>query len=303
MKSTGLILGTLLLAASLTACGRSEIEFDACGEVNATEITVSAQAAGELMELDIEEGSKVTKGQMLGYVDSIQTYLKLQELISRAEGAKTKTIDIDCQLSAQYAKLEKLQKDLIRYKGLLESEAGTQKQVDDTESEIAMLSAEISAARQSYSQNNEGTENEIGTLNIQIAQSEDQLDKCRIISPIDGTVLTKYAEAGEVVSVGKSIFKVADLDHVYVRAYFTSDQLRGIRLGDTVTVIPDDGSDSPRQYKGRISWIADEAEFTPKNIQTRNERADLVYAVKVSLKNDGNLRLGMYAYIRCDERH
>ena len=132
---------------------------------------------------------------------------------------------------------------------------------------------------------------------MQIAQSEDMLEKCRIKSPIAGTVLTKYAEAGEMVTTGKPLFKVADMDDLYVRAYFTTAQLSKLELGDSVTVIPDDGTREPDRYEGKVTWISDEAEFTPKNIQTRDERADLVYAVKIAVRNDGRLKLGMYAYI------
>lgn len=289
-----------LIAAMLvlSACGKKDIDFDACGEINATEVTVSAENNGRLVSLGIEEGDKLEAGQTVGIIDSVQTYLKLEELIRRKEGAAIKMVDIDCQMESRYAKLEKLEKDLNRYRDLLASQAGTQKQVDDLEGEVAILKGEISATEQNYRQNNDGTQNEISTLSVQIAQTADMLDKCKIKSPISGTVLTKYVEEGEQVTTGKPVFKIADLSRVYVRAYFTTDQLGDLKLGDKVKVIPDDGSKNPKTYEGTVAWISDDAEFTPKNIQTRNERADLVYATKIYVENDGNLRLGMYAYIK-----
>lgn len=295
MKYNYIIVFSILL---ITACGKKDIDFDACGEINATEITVSAENSGRLISLDIEEGDKIAEGQTVGIIDSVQTYLKMKELIRRKEGAAIKRIDIKCQMEGKYAQLDKLEKDLVRYRGLLESEAGTQKQVDDLEGELAILKGEISAAEQSYRQNNDGIENEINTLSVQIDQTADMLEKCKIKSPVSGTVLTKYVEEGEQVSSGKPVFKIADLSKVYVRAYFTTEQLKNLALGDKVTVIPDDGSDNPKKYEGTVTWISDDAEFTPKNIQTRDERADLVYAVKITVNNDGQLRLGMYAYIK-----
>ena len=206
-------------------------------------------------------------------------------------------MDIECQTRAQYARLENLKNELKRSRDLLEKDAGTQKQVDDLESEISVLKGQIAAAEQNYSQNNESVRAEMATLDVQIAQAGDKLGKCRIIAPVSGTVLEKYAEEGESVTSGRQLFKIADMDNLYVKAYFSSARLADLHVGDTVKVIPDDGTAKPAEYEGRVTWISDEAEFTPKNIQTRDERADLVYAVKVAIRNDGGLRLGMYAYV------
>ena len=200
----------------------------------------------------------------------------------------------------QYAQLENLETELGRARDLLGKDAGTRKQVDDLESQIKVLRSQIAAAEQTYRQNNESVECEISTLDVQIAEAEDKLRKCRICSPIDGTVLTKYAEEGEMVTSGKPLFEIADMDHLYVRAYFSTAQLGGIKIGDEVTVIPDDGSPEPAGCKGTVTWISQEAEFTPKNIQTRDERADMVYAVKVEVETGSPLRLGMYAYVIVD---
>lgn len=284
-------------AAALVSCRMKAPDFDACGQINATEVTVSAENSGRLITLDIEEGDVLSRGTNVGCIDSVQTYLKKEELISRKASALVKKVDIKCQTEAQYARLENLETELRRFSDLLAKDAGTQKQVDDIESEIAVLKGQIAAAEQNYRQNNENIDRETGTIDVQIAQTEDMLAKCRIKSPIDGTVLTKYAEAGEMVTTGKPLFKVADMENLYVRAYFTTAQLSEVKLGDEVTVIPDNGTREPDRYTGKVTWISDEAEFTPKNIQTRDERADLVYAVKVAVRNDGRLKLGMYAYI------
>ena len=284
-------------AAALVSCRMKAPDFDACGQINATEVTVSAENSGRLITLDIEEGDVLSRGTNVGCIDSVQTYLKKEELISRKASALVKKVDIKCQTEAQYARLENLETELRRFSDLLAKDAGTQKQVDDIESEIAVLKGQIAAAEQNYRQNNENIDRETGTIDVQIAQTEDMLAKCRIKSPIDGTVLTKYAEAGEMVTTGKPLFKVADMENLYVRAYFTTAQLTEVKLGDEVTVIPDNGTREPDRYTGKVTWISDEAEFTPKNIQTRDERADLVYAVKVAVRNDGRLKLGMYAYI------
>ena len=244
------------------------------------------------------EGDKLTAGEVVGVIDSVQTYLQKEELVRKRSNTQTKWVDIDRQLASQYAQLNKLKSDRERYQALEAKDAATRKQVDDLVSQIAVTEREIAAQRQNYERNNAGIREELALYDVQIAEKDDQLSKCRIVAPIDGTVLTKFAEAGELVTSGKSLFKLADLKQVYVRAYLTTAQLAEVKLGDTVQVTIEDGTDKPRTYEGRLVWIADEAEFTPKNIQTKDERADLVYAAKIALDNDGYLKLGMYAYVR-----
>ena len=266
MNSVKSTLWLAACAAACISCGKN-IEFDACGQIDATQVTVSAESSGKLLSLNLEEGDILHRGQMLGAIDSVQTYLQTRELQERIEGARARLIDIPSQLAPQKNQLASLEKDLARFKSLLAREAATAKQVDDIESQIDILKAQIAAQQQSWERSNSSVESEIATYRVQLAQREDQLAKC-------------------------------DLSKVYVRAYFTTEQLAGIRLGDKLSVIPDDGSARPKEYEGTVSWISDQAEFTPKNIQTRDERADLVYAVKLSVPNDGSLRLGMYAYVR-----
>ena len=275
----------LLAAAVLAAgCRHKTPDFDACGQVDATDITVFSESSGKIMKLDIREGDILSKGECIGYIDTVQIWLQKEELVRRRESAKVKTVDISCQTEAQYAQLENLETELGRARDLLGKDAGTRKQVDDLESQIKVLRSQIAAAEQTYRQNNESVECEISTLDVQIAEAEE----------------TKYAEEGEMVTSGKPLFEIADMDHLYVRAYFSTAQLGGIKIGDEVTVIPDDGSPEPAGCKGTVTWISQEAEFTPKNIQTRDERADMVYAVKAEVGKGSPLRLGMYAYIIVD---
>lgn len=294
MKS-GLVFAALALVAA--GCGK-KIEYDACGQVDATQVTVSAENAGRVLSMAVEEGEEVTAGQLLGALDSVQTYLQIMELRERIAGSSSRLVDIKKQGQPNLSQLENLQNEYERYYKLLEGNATTRKQVDDLTDKIAVLKAQIAAQTQSWERGNASVRSEVQGYEIQLARLEDQLAKCRIVAPVSGTVLTRYAETGEFVTLGKPLFKVADLDQMYVRVYFSSAQLSGLKLNDTVTVIPDDGTASPKRIQGRVIWISEQSEFTPKNIQTRDERADLVYAVKVAVPNDGTLRLGMYAYVR-----
>lgn len=298
MKKQIFYVATAAALLALGSCTDRSREFDACGQIEATEVVVSAEANGRIIALQVTEGDKLTAGEVVGVIDSVQTYLQKEELVRKRSNTQTKWVDIDRQLASQYAQLNKLKSDRERYQALEAKDAATRKQVDDLVSQIAVTEREIAAQRQNYERNNAGIREELALYDVQIAEKDDQLSKCRIVAPIDGTVLTKFAEAGELVTSGKSLFKLADLKQVYVRAYLTTAQLAEVKLGDTVQVTIEDGTDNPRTYEGRLVWIADEAEFTPKNIQTKDERADLVYAAKIALDNDGYLKLGMYAYVR-----
>ena len=286
--------GALLALAG--SC-RQEMKFDACGQIDAVQVTVSAESSGRILSLDADEGDRLEAGETIGAIDSVQTCLQIEEIRRRMEGAKTRIIDIDRQLGPQYSQLRSLENDLERYSRLLQGNAATEKQVSELKDRIELKKAQIAAQKQNWERSNMSVRSEMDGYEIQIEQRLDQLSKCRIKAPVSGTVLTKYAEAGESVTSGKPLIRIADLDNVYVRAYLTAGQLAGMKLGDTLCVIPDDGSASPRRIEGKLTWISQQAEFTPKNIQTRDERADMVYAVKVAVPNDGSLRLGMYAYV------
>lgn len=281
----------------LTGC-RNDIDFDACGQIDAEQVTVSAEASGRILSLNVREGDVLDAGYMVGAVDSVQTALQIRELEQRRDGARSRLIDIDRQQTPQKDQLASLENDYRRYSSLLANNAATQKHVDDLRSQIDIQKSQMAAQKQTWERNNSSVQSEILTYEIQIAEKKDQLAKCSICAPVAGTVLTKYANEGESVTVGKPLFKLANLAETYVRAYFTTSQLAALKLGDELKVIPDDGSASPKEYTGRVIWISSQAEFTPKDIQTRDERAELVYAVKVAVPNDGALRLGMYAYVR-----
>lgn len=302
MKNKTLYILIAIATINLASCSERTRDFDACGQIEATEVLVSAEANGRIVSLQLTEGDKLTAGKEVGVIDSVQTYLQKKELLRKKSNAQTKLVDIDRQLASQYAHLKNLRTDYERYKALEAKDAATQKQVDDLLSQIAVAEREISAKKQTYERNNAGIREEIALYDIQIAEKDDQLNKSRIVAPIHGTVLTKLAEEGELVTAGKSLFKLADMEQIYVRAYLTTAQLADIKLGDSAQVTIEDGTDNPRQYNGQLVWIADEAEFTPKNIQTKDERADLVYAAKIALQNDGYLKLGMYAYVLFNKR-
>ena len=297
MKSRTLYHSLLLLLLLCGACTDKSGEFDACGQVEATEVMVSAESNGRIVRLDLTEGDRLRKGMVVGVIDSVQTFLQKQELLRKKANARTKQVDIRRQLASQYERLNNLRVDYERYRILEAKDAGTRKQVEDLASQIAVAEREIAAQKQTYERNNAGIKEEMELYDVQIAEKEDQLAKCRILAPIDGVVLTKFAETGEMVTAGKSLFKMADMNQVYVRAYLTTPQLSEVKLGDSLRVTIDDGTKKQRSYTGKLIWIADEMEFTPKNIQTKDERADLVYAVKIALRNDGYLKLGMYAFV------
>ena len=298
MKNFGFLIAINVICMSLLiSCNGGERDFDACGQIEATEVIVSAENNGKILRLAINEGDVLEKSQTVGCIDSMPVYLQKRELEERKLSLASKVIDIDRQLAPQIANLANLKKDYERYSTLLVKDAATQKQVDDIETQIKVTERNIDAQKQTYEKNNANINKEIDVFSVQIEQKNDLLAKCRICSPINGTVMTKYAEEGEMVTTGKPIFKIADMDDVYVRAYFTTRQFSDVKLGDTVDVIVEDGTDNPRHYEGKIRWISDEAEFTPKNIQTKDEQADMVYASKIALRNDGFVRIGMYAYV------
>ena len=297
MKRRTLYHSLLLLLLLCGACTDKSGEFDACGQVEATEVMVSAESNGRIVRLDLTEGDRLRKGMVVGVIDSVQTFLQKQELLRKKANARTKQVDIRRQLASQYERLNNLRVDYERYRILEAKDAGTRKQVEDLASQIAVAEREIAAQKQTYERNNAGIKEEMDLYDVQIAEKEDLLAKCRIVAPIDGVVLTKFAEAGEMATAGKSLFKMADMNQVYVRAYLTTPQLSEVKLGDSLRVTIDDGTKKQRSYTGKLIWIADEMEFTPKNIQTKDERADLVYAVKIALRNDGYLKLGMYAFV------
>lgn len=294
MKRIFIYCALPLLAA---ACGRSG-DFDATGTFEATEVVVSAEAAGRILRFDAEEGDVLEAGRQVGAIDTVQLYLQKLQLERQRASVVSNRPDIAKQAASLREQIAKQQTERRRVENLLRDGAATTKQLDDIDAQIKVLNGQLEAQLSTLRNNAASIDENSSSIDLQIARIEDQLAKCRIASPVAGTVLAKYSEAGELASVGRPLMKVADLDRIYLRAYFTSDQLAGLKLGQEVTVTADFGGDSRIDYPGRIVWIASESEFTPKTIQTRDSRANLVYAAKIAVENDGRLKIGLYGEVR-----
>lgn len=286
------VAGYVAMAMLVVSCG-NETEFDAQGTFEATEIVVSAEAVGKVLNFEVEEGVEVIAGKMIGEIDGVQLHLQRKQLVAQQSALLNSRPDVKKQVASLKEQISKQKSELLRVENMLRDGAATQKQRDDIDAHIRVLEGQLEAALSTLSKNAASLDNSSSALEAQIAALDDRIAKCSIASPINGTVLVKYAEAGEFATVGKPLMKVADMEKIYLRAYFTSDQLADIHLGDTVTVVADFGGDKRYDYEGRVSWIASEGEFTPKTIQTKDSRANLVYAVKIAVKNDGRLKIGL----------
>lgn len=287
-------------AALAVSCG-AEAEFDAQGSFEATEVVVSAEAAGRILRFDAEEGTAVESGVTIGQIDTLQLDLQRRQLEAQQAALLASRPDIRAQAAALREQIAKQERELARVQNLLRDGAATTKQRDDIEAQIRILRSQLSATLSSLDKSTVTIDGNAAVVETQIAALDDRIARCRIASPIAGVVLAKYAEAGELAAVGKPLLKVADLEHLYLRAYFTSEQLAAIRLGDRVTVTADFGGDQRYDYEGRIAWISPESEFTPKTIQTRDSRANLVYAAKIAVRNDGRLKIGLAGEVRLND--
>lgn len=292
-----LILG-FGLSLALAACGDKEVEYDASGIFETTEIIVSAQTAGELTALTAEEGRTVEAGERLGCVDTVQLALKKRQLSASLTATDSKRLDRKRQVAALRQQIDNLQREKARFSELLKADAATEKQVDELDYQIAILQRQLEATEEQINSSNSSLDGQSSGIEAQLAQVEDQIRKSVAASPIKGTILAKYAEPGEYVVPGKPLFKVADISRMKLRAYLTADQLTTLKIGQKVTVYADQGKTDRKAYEGTVVWIADEAEFTPKTIQTREERANLVYAVKIAVSNDGLIKRGMYGDVK-----
>lgn len=290
MKRISILLASVLMVA----CSDKSNQSDASGSFEATEIVVSAEANGKLLELNFEEGQVVNDGDLLGKIDSTQLYLKRLQLLSNVSAVGKRRLDVNKQIAAIEEQIATQKRERQRVERLIAAKSGNQKQLDDINASIAVLEKQLAAQKSSIENSNASITDERSALELQVAQLDDQLVKTRIVSPASGTVLAKYAEAGEVTAAGRPICKIADLSKMTLRAYITSAQLTQVKLGQQVTVKTDFGETESRLYKGQIVWISDKSEFTPKTIQTKDERANLVYAIKIAIPNDGYLKIGMY---------
>ncbi len=294
MKRTAMIC---VAAMVLTGCNANRSGYDAEGYFESTDVTVSAESSGKILYFNAEEGADVEAGTLLGCIDTVQLYLTRMQLAKSAESVLKNRPDIAKQVQAMKEQLKTLEREKDRVARLLADGAATQKQMDDIESQIAVMEVQLDAQETALENSVSSLDAQSSSIGMQIAQIDDKLAKCRISSPVSGTVLTKYAEAGEFVAAGRPLFKVADLDRVYLRAYVTSAQLSEIKIGQQVKVYSDYGKGYSKEYPGTVTWISSQSEFTPKNIQTDDERRNLVYAIKVAVGNDGLIKLGMYGGI------
>ena len=288
----GLVLG---------ACTSQEEQYDASGIFETTEVIVSAKGTGELQSFQVEEGQAVRQGEVLGWIDTLQLSLKDRQLAASLLATESKRLDEKRQVAHLRQQIENLQREKERFTALLNAKATTAKQVDDIDYQIKVLQNQLVATKEQINSSNSSLSRQSESIQAQRAQMEDQIRNAMISSPITGTVLTKYAEQGEFAVPGKALFKVADVSRMKLRAYITADQLTQLQIGQAVAVYADRGTTDRKRYAGRVVWIADKAEFTPKTIQTRNERANLVYAVKIAVENDGFIKRGMYGEVRFEE--
>ena len=284
MKKIYVLAGVALM---MTACGNKEKDYDATGTFEATEITVFAEQSGTLLSFDVNEGDKIEATRQVGLIDTTQTWLKIQQMDATKAMYQSQKPDMERQIAATRQQLAKAQQDEQRYRELVADGAAPSKMFDDATSQVKVLQKQLDAQISSLS-----------TSTHSLAQLQDMLRKCHVMTPTKGTILEKYVERGEFVSVGKPLFKIADTESMHLRAYVTSAQLQNIKIGQQVKVFADYGDGQRKEYAGTISWISSRSEFTPKTILTDDERADLVYAVKVAIKNDGFVKIGMYGEVK-----
>lgn len=295
MKKIYIIASVALL---LTACGKKEKEYDATGTFEATETTVSAEQSGTLLSFSLNEGDEVEEGREVGLIDTTQIWLKIQQTRATKAVYNSQKPDMEKQIAATRQQLSKAQTEQRRYQELVNDGAAPRKMLDDAVSQVQVLQRQLAAQISALSTSTDALNKQMAATDVQVNQLRDQLQKCHIYTPVTGTVLEKYVERGEFVAMGKPLFKIADTRQMYLRAYVTSAQLQHIKVGQTVKVFADYGNGQRKAYDGRVSWISSRSEFTPKTILTDDERADLVYAVKIAVKSDGYIKIGMYGEVK-----
>ncbi|MBR5697414.1 MAG: HlyD family efflux transporter periplasmic adaptor subunit [Prevotella sp.] len=289
----------IAVAALMTvACGNKEKEYDATGTFEATEVTVAAEQNGMLMMFDVDEGDEIALGKEVGLIDTTQIWLKIKQLGATKEVYQSQKPDMGKQIAATRQQLIKARQDQQRYKELVADGAAPGKMLDDATNQVQVLQKQLDAQISSLNTQLSTLNSQLSTVNVQVSQLRDQLRKCHVMTPIKGTVLEKYVEKGEFVAVGKPLFKMADTEQMYMRAYVTSSQLKDIKVGQKAKVFADYGDGQKKEYEGTVTWISSRSEFTPKTILTDDERADLVYALKVAIKNDGYVKIGMYGEVK-----
>ena len=284
--------------AVLASCGSNEKEYDATGTFEATEVTVAAEQSGALMKFDVNEGDEITLGKEVGLIDTTQIWLKIQQAGATKDVYQSQKPDMEKQIAATRQQLAKANQDQQRYQELVADGAAPSKMLDDATNQVQVLQKQLDAQISTLSTQLSTINSQLSTVDVQVSQLQDQLRKCHIAAPIKGTVLEKYVEKGEFVATGKPLFKMADTEQMFIRAYVTSAQLQNIKVGQKAKVFADYGDGQKKEYEGTVSWISSRSEFTPKTILTDDERADLVYALKVAIKNDGYVKIGMYGEVK-----
>ena len=282
----------------LAGCGNNEKAYDATGTFEATEVTVAAEQSGALMMFDVNEGDEVALGKEVGLIDTTQIWLKIQQSKATKDVYQSQKPNMEAQIAATRQQLAKARQDQQRYKELVADGAAPSKMLDDATNQVQVLQKQLEAQISSLSTNTNALNKQMAATDVQTSQLQDLLQKCHIVTPIKGIVLEKYVERGEFVGVGKSLFKMADTEQMFIRAYVTSAQLKDVKVGQQAKVFADYGDGQRKEYDGTVTWISSKSEFTPKTILTDDERADLVYAIKVSIKNDGFVKIGMYGEIK-----
>lgn len=282
----------------LNACGNKEKEFDATGVFEATETTVSAQQSGVLIRFDVNEGDRFAPNTEVGLIDTTQLWLKLQQTSATRNVYQSQKPELEKQIAATRQQLAKARQDQQRYSELVADGAVPRKMLDDADNQVEVLQRQVDALISSLTVSTKALDSQMEVADVQADQLRDQLQKCHICTPTAGTVLEKYVERGEFVATGKPLFKIADTEQLFIRAYVTSAQLKEIKVGQPATVYADFGNVQKQAYAGKVSWISSRSEFTPKTILTDDERADLVYALKVAIQNDGYVKIGMYGEVK-----
>lgn len=291
------VISAVCGTAILSSCGH-KVDYDASGNFEATDVTLSAETAGKIVMLDVEEGDSISTGQPVALIDTMQLHYQKEQMRFRQSASNESRPDIALQLAASRRELEKQKFERRRIEKLLADGAATRKQLDDINAAIQVIEDRISAQQSTLGSNTASINESASAIAAEIKLIEERIADCRIVSPIAGTVLTKYCEPGEYATPGKPLLKIADLNKIYLRAYFTSAQLADIKIGQNVTVVANFGGDKLYDYPGKITWISSESEFTPKNIQTQDSRSNLVYAVKIAVENDGRLKIGGYGNVK-----
>lgn len=285
-------LKIILVSIVLSSCNKNNLNADAYGNFETTEVTVSSEANGKIEFLNIEEGNEIKKGEIVALIDTLQLHFNKEQLKASIATVQSKSASVLSQISVLNEQLKTAKMEQNRIVNMFNENAATKRQVDEIEGKVNVIKKQINSVQTQ----NASILNEVKSIEVQIAKLEDQIKKSQVINPIDGTVLTKYAEASEITAFGKPLYKIANLKEMELRVYFSETQLPQIKIGQHVKVVID-SNDSTKSYNGTISWISSQAEFTPKVIQTKEERTNLVYAVKVKVKNDGSLKIGMPAEV------